>query len=65
MSDAILGIEGDGNKTNKVPAFVEFIFLCKQTVSKEISDIFMMCHEENETSNVAESDWTTIRDSFS
>lgn len=56
VSDAIIGTEGDGNKTNKVPAFTEFIFFWEQTVSKEISDIFMMCREENETSNVAESD---------
>lgn len=46
---------------------MEFTFLWVQAISKEMSSIFMMCFEENKTSNVAESHWMTdlVRDGFS
>ena len=39
-----------------------FSFLREQAVSKEMGDVFMIFHEENETSNVAESNWITDLD---
>lgn len=44
-----------------------FTFLREQAISKEVGDVFMLFHEESESSNVAESNWITDsdRDAFS
>lgn len=36
---------------------MEFTFLWEQAIVKETSNIFLVSHEENKSSNVAEGDW--------
>lgn len=58
MPDTVLSSE-DTKQDKQGPCFRGIDILWEQAISRETSDIFMMCHEENETNHMAEGNWVT------